>query len=192
MKTALWIALAPLLAAVLWWLAPVDFAGAGEQDFSCVLWVGDEVSPEADREASGLVDSSPKNGRIPGRGRGNSLSDIVHDSEGGQMPSQEEFNRRGAGDAETEVHVRGHSVPQPPEPSQTEPEVAPPSVKGGERPSEESPTPLNTPAPHVEGQDGSTDSGTDRHGESVAPPRAPDAGGPGRVLAPPTAWLVAR
>lgn len=74
-------------------------------DFGAILWVGD------------------------------SLSDIVHDSEGGQMPSREEFQKR---------------VPM---------------KEGESNPGAQNP-PVSTP------------------------PRAPDAGGPGRVLGPPPVTYI--
>lgn len=87
------------------------------EDFCCILWVGD------------------------------SLSDVVRDSEGGQMPSQEEFNGRAlTGDTQNVPDGRSDSEGRP------------------------------------DGQDSES-------APTVTPPRAPDAGGPGRVLAPPATYI---
>ena len=114
-----------VIAAVLWWLGPVDFAGAdgGDPLLNWPTGGGEPMKP-------------------PVKLVGDSLRDVVTESEGGQMPSEGELNRRGASeDAEAEMHLRDQSVPQPPDAAETEADVTSPRV-----PDAEGPGRVSTPA----------------------------------------------
>ena len=112
-----------VIAAVLWWLGPADFAGVdgGDPLLNWPTGGGEPMKP-------------------PVKLVGDSLRDVVTESEGGQMPSREEFERR-----------------------------------GGE-------------ANSGSGSQGTGGSGSE--GDST-PPRAPDAGGSGRISTPATWGFVA-